>query len=684
MHLIGIAPLALCVLAVASLHALLSMAQKDNVHTAFLTDCTEYSDWQSIGMVYSWKHSGQPGPITRVMCCTEAEAKSYNKGLINYVKTHIAPSFAVDTDTGDNYAAYNKPGAVIDWLDHVTPDEEWIVVLDSDMIMRHPFTSEIFNVTRGWAVGARYDYMIGVDNDLAVRHIPEIPPRNDTLAGPFGRRGDKVGGFFFIHRDDLKRMSHLWLKYTKDVRQDPEAWRLSGDHYSKHAGDKPWISEMYGYSFGAAKADVWHKWDEHSMIYPGYAPGGIPKVLHYGLLFEVEGFKFDKHWHYDFDVYKCPPWDFTPGKKRTHGLFDPPPHPSTLTAKDYIEKYKDLMSIQVIATINAGLCEFHLKNCEANAQLLDECKQAVKLFRDTKAALKAVEEVFDCADHYDACKSWAKNGECQNNPTFMAERCSTSCNKCKRASSIVVQEKSSAEVIPGQDNAAADGGQATGQSQAKDKSAVAQSPVVAAVLPVQSDTSGGQVDLPAKINPGRKRSRQGGQQQQQQQQVVAESPAVGGGGDAQAANGGSTTEAPTTAPDARPPPRHGSVKEMMRRCYRMSKLTMEQVRACVAAAKRGEAYGDDADVNPPKEVTLDTKSEEDLGAGLEARELKQELKVQETPSPSLLVVDNPPRPRMSRSTWQALALWLVVVSAFLYGIPRLMRRRRMRSGMRSE
>ena len=31
----------------------------------------------------------------------------------------------------------------------------------------------------------------------------------------------QVGGFFFIHRTDLKRMSKGWLKYTEDVRADP-------------------------------------------------------------------------------------------------------------------------------------------------------------------------------------------------------------------------------------------------------------------------------------------------------------------------------------------------------------------------------------------------------------------------------------------------------------------------------
>lgn len=62
----------------------------------------------------------------------------------------------------------------------------------------------------------------GVDNELADRHIPEIPKVNDTLAGPVGRRSDRVGGFYFIRRDDLKAVAPLWLKYTEDVRADPE------------------------------------------------------------------------------------------------------------------------------------------------------------------------------------------------------------------------------------------------------------------------------------------------------------------------------------------------------------------------------------------------------------------------------------------------------------------------------
>jgi hypothetical protein len=62
-----------------------------------------------------------------------------------------------------------------------------------------------------------------------------------------------------MQTDQLRKVAPLWLQYTEDVRADPDAWKLSGDAYATKPGDKPWISEMYGYSFACAKADVWHK-----------------------------------------------------------------------------------------------------------------------------------------------------------------------------------------------------------------------------------------------------------------------------------------------------------------------------------------------------------------------------------------------------------------------------------------
>ena len=32
----------------------------------------------------------------------------------------------------------------------------------------------------------------------------------------------QVGGFILMEKSDLKRMSPLWLKYSEDVRADPD------------------------------------------------------------------------------------------------------------------------------------------------------------------------------------------------------------------------------------------------------------------------------------------------------------------------------------------------------------------------------------------------------------------------------------------------------------------------------
>lgn len=83
-------------------------------------------------------------------------------------------------------------------------------------------------------------YLIGCDNILAQLHTkhPEIC--------------DKVGGLLAMHIDDLRALAPMWLSKTEEVREDRAHWmtNITGDIYSKG-----WISEMYGYSFGAAEVD---------------------------------------------------------------------------------------------------------------------------------------------------------------------------------------------------------------------------------------------------------------------------------------------------------------------------------------------------------------------------------------------------------------------------------------------
>ena len=83
-----------------------------------------------------------------------------------------------------------------------------------------------------------FSYLIGCDNILAKLHT-----RNPEAC-------DKVGGVIIMHIDDLRRFALYWLLKTQEVRADTEhyATNITGDIYQSG-----WISEMYGYSFGAAE-----------------------------------------------------------------------------------------------------------------------------------------------------------------------------------------------------------------------------------------------------------------------------------------------------------------------------------------------------------------------------------------------------------------------------------------------
>lgn len=242
--------------------------------------------------------------------------------------------------------------------------------------------------------------MQGVANDLALRHVPEVAPRNDTLAGPAGRRGDVVGAPYFMRTADARRLAPLWYEYTARVRNDSDAYKDSGDTASAKGG-RIWIAEMYGYTFGAAKANIWHRWGPDFMLYPGYTPGAAPpRTVHYGLQWSVgPKWSFDKHWYFGFDVHKCPPWRLDV-EKPMEGLFPPPPHPATLPPpKDYLAEYRDLLAIWTMAAVNAALCDYHSRNCPRSAQLEAVCRDASELYCDVKRDLEMVEAAWGCVDH---------------------------------------------------------------------------------------------------------------------------------------------------------------------------------------------------------------------------------------------------------------------------------------------
>ena len=82
--------------------AALAAPHPSNMHTVFLADCSAYFHWQSLGMFYSHAKSGQPGPITRVMCCEDAAVRNlpqvrFRSALAVLVACARAPSRNIAT-----------------------------------------------------------------------------------------------------------------------------------------------------------------------------------------------------------------------------------------------------------------------------------------------------------------------------------------------------------------------------------------------------------------------------------------------------------------------------------------------------------------------------------------------------------------------------------------------------------
>ncbi|RDX96710.1 Peptidyl serine alpha-galactosyltransferase [Mucuna pruriens] len=310
------------------------------IHTLFSVECQNYFDWQTVGLMNSYRKAKQPGPITRLLSCTDEEKKNY-KGM------HLAPTFEVPSmsrhpRTGDWYPAINKPAGVVHWLKHSkeAKNVDWVVILDADMIIRGPILPWELGAEKGRPVAAYYGYLIGCDNILAQLHTkhPELC--------------DKVGGLLAFHIDDLRVFAPLWLSKTEEVREDKAHWatNITGDIYGKG-----WISEMYGYSFGAAEIGLRHKINDNLMIYPGYVPreGIEPILLHYGLPFSVGNWSFNKLAHHDDGiVYEC------------NQLFPEPPYPKEVRQMELDPNRRRglFISMECINVINEGLLLQHAAN----------------------------------------------------------------------------------------------------------------------------------------------------------------------------------------------------------------------------------------------------------------------------------------------------------------------------------
>ena len=176
-------------------------------HTVYSTTCRPFFDWQSLALAYSHQRVGQPGPLTRLLACDDDDAAEHSARL--GVQTYRHPDFGLPKHNRvqDHYAAYNKPAGVLHWLTHAQPVERFVLIVESDMLLREPIDCEQLGVRPGVGASGVYEYLHGVHNGMARAFIKNVQGLQ------------QVGGWYCLHRDDLARVASLWLDLTKQVRK---------------------------------------------------------------------------------------------------------------------------------------------------------------------------------------------------------------------------------------------------------------------------------------------------------------------------------------------------------------------------------------------------------------------------------------------------------------------------------
>ena len=273
-----------------------SISSSSNLHTVFTSECNNKQfDWFTAGVYESFRASGMQGSITRLLACSPAELERY-KGL-NLGPTFVHPNYRHNPLNGDVSASYNKPASVMHFSREANFTEEFVLFIDADMLLVQPIDPVALGARKGVVVSEEVPYMIGTRNEMASEFLP---PEAVHRAQP-------VGWYHIFHRDDLRRIAPLWLEFCGRVRTEPERyWRINGsiphdiatgDSYVKH-GHAPWISEMYGYAFGAAVAGVDHRITHGIVRYPGeLRRGDRPYILHYGIDFTIDRtYNWNKVW----------------------------------------------------------------------------------------------------------------------------------------------------------------------------------------------------------------------------------------------------------------------------------------------------------------------------------------------------------------------------------------------------
>lgn len=175
-------------------------------------------------LAYSWRRAGIAVPLT-VLCAGGEPTMMIDAEV---VVTANARNF-----DGGNYAPYNKPYSLFEWLgNRAWPPDETILLLDADMVVFDGLPE--VQASSMQPVGEMYPSVPASLRDPLVRQLTDHP----ELLQP-------VGVPLWIGTEALFDISAQWILMIQKLRE----LQLPHDR---------WIAEMVGYSLAAADLGIYH------------------------------------------------------------------------------------------------------------------------------------------------------------------------------------------------------------------------------------------------------------------------------------------------------------------------------------------------------------------------------------------------------------------------------------------
>jgi len=233
------------------------IAVEDNLHIVFTTDCTPYQNWQSEVLFYSWKKVGQRGRITRIVadCPDDAAKQSAFKTAVEDPRLSVYYS----DHSHQNFAWANKPNGIGNFLRKANFEEDFILLLDPDMVMVKEFTDHIpgknkFTVAKGAAIGQRF----GIGGRWATWHLKECVCKSCTktdwckIDDRKANEWFSVGPPLIMHKDDWKNVAPRWVEYMHIIKDKRLYEGIEVD--------------MYAYALASAENNLPHNTTDDFMV----------------------------------------------------------------------------------------------------------------------------------------------------------------------------------------------------------------------------------------------------------------------------------------------------------------------------------------------------------------------------------------------------------------------------------